>query len=259
MKWALITGASSGLGEEFAWQFAAEPLNVVLVARREEKLEKLAKNIRTTLGVEAEVLSADLATKAGQYAVVRRLEDDSRPVAVLVNNAGFGLGQGFIRGDWKREDEAMEVMGRALARLSHTGARAMCRRGKGVIVNVSSATAYTAMGTYAALKTWVRFFSESLSTELKGTGVSVTTVAPGLMKTEFHKSARMNSSVWPELGFVEPATVVSQTIEAARRRQVLVTPTLRYKVLMAGARLAPRWLMRSLFGSRLFTRALSEN
>lgn len=258
MKWALITGASSGLGEEFAWQFAAEPLNVVLVARREKKLEEIAREIRTTLGVEAEVLTADLATKAGQYAVIRRLEDDSRPVAVLVNNAGFGLGQGFVSGEWKREDEALEVMGRALARLSHAGARAMLRRGKGVILNVSSATAYTAMGSYAAVKTWVRFFSESLSTELKGTGVSVTTVAPGLMKTEFHESARMNAGVWPQIGFVEPATVVSEAIEAARRRQVLVTPTIRYKILMAGARLSPRWLMRVLFGSKLFTRALRQ-
>ena len=111
MKWALITGASAGLGEEFAWQLAAEPLNLVLVARREDRLEDLAARLRSVAGVQVEVLAADLVTKAGQYAVVRRLQDKSRPVAVLVNNAGFGLGQPFVDGDWKREEAALEVMG----------------------------------------------------------------------------------------------------------------------------------------------------
>ena len=284
-KWALITGASSGLGEEFAWQLAAEPLNVVLVARRQDRLEALAQRIHTTLGVETEVLVEDLSTKAGQYAVIRRLRDDSRPVAVLVNNAGFGLGQTFVGGKWDREDEALEVMVRALCRLTFEGAQAMGSRthrrapgkverllqkltgqpalgkasGGGVIINVSSATAYTAMGTYAAMKTWVRFFSEAVSTELRGTGVSITAVAPGLMKTEFHQSAQMNASVWPEYGFVDPETVVRAAIEAARHRRVLVTPTVRYKIAMAGARLAPRWLMRALFNSHLFSRALNPN
>ena len=127
-KWALITGASSGLGEEFAWQLAAEPLNVVLVARRQDRLEALAQRIHTTLGVETEVLVEDLSTKAGQYAVIRRLRDDSRPVAVLVNNAGFGLGQTFVGGKWDREDEALEVMVRALCRLTFEGAQAMGSR-----------------------------------------------------------------------------------------------------------------------------------
>lgn len=258
MKWALITGASAGLGEEFAWQFAAEPLNIVLVARRADRLENLANRIRATLGVYVEVLPADLSTKAGQYAVVRRLHDDEHPVAVLVNNAGFGLGQSFFDGEWKREETALEVMGRAVARLSLEGARAMHGRGGGAILNVSSATAYTAMGSYAALKTWVRFFSESLSTELKGTKVSVTTVCPGLMNTEFHEKASMDASVWPKAGFVSTEEVVRQAIEAARKRRVLVTPTVRYKLAMAGARFAPRWFMRRFFGSKLFNRALSH-
>lgn len=281
-KWALITGASSGLGAEFAWQLAAEPLNLVLVARREDRLEELAAKIRAACGVEVEVLPADLATKSGQFTVIRRLRDDDHPVAVLVNNAGFGLGQTFIGGEWEREDQAIEVMMRALARLTFEGARAMGKRthrlapskvdrlvqkvtgrtiagkavGGGAIINVTSATAYTAMGTYAAAKTWVRFFSESVATELRGTGVSITAVAPGLMLTEFHESAHMNAGVWPKVGFVKPETVVAGAIEAARHRRVLVTPTIRYKAAMAGARLAPRWLIRALFGSQLFSRAL---
>lgn len=284
-KWALITGASSGLGEEFAWQLAAEPLNVVLVARRQERLQALAQRIHATLGVKTEVLAQDLSTKTGQDAVIHRLRDDSRPIAVLVNNAGFGLGQNFVGGQWEREDNALEVMVRALCRLTFEGARAMGSRthrheprkverllqrltgrpaigkvsGGGAIINVSSATAYTAMGTYAAIKTWVRFFSESVSTELRGTGVSVTALAPGLMKTEFHQSAQMNDSVWPEYGFISPESVVATAIEAARRRRALVTPTVRYKIAMTGARLAPRWLIRALINSRLFSRALSPN
>ncbi len=289
MKWALITGASSGLGEEFAWQLAAEPLNLVLVARRAHRLEALAGKIRATLGVKVEVLTADLSTAAGQNTVIRRLHDESRPVAVLVNNAGFGLGQTFVSGDWTQEEKALELMGRVVARLSWEGARAMLRRvsrvaphephrknptlyravhflrcgvpvsqphGGGVIINVSSATAYTAMGTYAALKTWVRFFSESLSTELRDSGVSVTAVAPGLMHTEFHEAAGMNVGVWPKISFVDPSLVVQETIEAARRRRALVTPTIRYKIVLAASRFAPRWLMRRYFGSHFFNRAL---
>lgn len=289
MKWALITGASSGLGEEFAWQLAAEPLNLVLVARRVHRLEALAEKIRATLGVKVEVLMADLSTASGQNTVIRRLYDESRPVAVLVNNAGFGLGQTFVSGDWAREDKALELMGRVVARLSWEGARAMLRRvsrvaphephrkntllyravhflrcgapasqphGGGVIINVSSATAYTAMGSYAALKTWVRFFSEALSTELRGTGVSVTAVAPGLMRTEFHEAAGMNVGVWPKISFIDPALVVQESIEAARHRRVLVTPTIRYKIVLAASRFAPRWLMRRCFGSHFFNRAL---
>lgn len=289
MKWALITGASSGLGEEFAWQLAAEPLNLILVARRVDRLETLAAKIRAVLGVQVEVLTVDLNTAAGQDSVIKRLHDARRPVAVLVNNAGFGTGQSFVSGDWNREAQALEVMGRVVARLSFEGARAMASRvsrpvspgntlkphvlyraihflrsgtltpqprGGGVIINVSSATTYTAMGTYAALKTWVRFFSEALSTELRGSGVSVTVVSPGLMRTGFHEAAGLNTSVWPEIGFIEPAQVVRDTIEAARRRRVLVTPTIRYKIVLAAARFAPRWLMRRYFGSRFFRRAL---
>lgn len=290
MKWALITGASSGLGTEFAWQLAAEPVNLVLVARREKRLQLLAEKIRATLGVEVEVLPADLSTDSGQKAVIARLGNDEKPVAVLVNNAGFGLGQSFIGGEWRRESDAWEVMGRAVARLSYEAARAMLRRvsppaalqvakkspllyralhsvGRashpgnpkkgGVIINVSSATAYTSMGSYAAIKTWVRFFSESLASELKGSSVSVTTVCPGLMRTEFHHAAKMNTSVWPRVGFISVEQVVQETIEAARRRHVLVTPTIRYKILLAGARLAPRWLIRQCFGARLSQRALA--
>lgn len=279
MKWALITGASAGLGEEFAWQLAAEPLNLVLVARREDRLEDLAARLRSVAGVQVEVLAADLVTKAGQYAVVRRLQDKSRPVAVLVNNAGFGLGQSFVDGDWKREEAALEVMGGALARLCYEGARAMrsrvsrfeegyslfgvklpwrrvVLRGGGVIINVSSATAYTAMGSYASIKTWVRFFSESLATELAGSGVWVTAVCPGLMHTEFHQVAQMDAEAWPRIGFVSKEAVVRQSIEAARRHQVLVTPTWRYRFLMGLARLAPRWVMRRFFGAAMFSRAI---
>lgn len=291
MKWALITGASSGLGEEFAWQLAAEPLNIVLVARRENRLHTLAEKIRHVLGVQVEVLSADLSSDSGQRAVIERLHDNEKPIAVLVNNAGFGLGEPFFSGDWKREKDALEVMGCAVARLSYEGARSMLRRsrqaahekpvhssklyqlvqffangfvlheppGGGVIINVSSATAYTAMGSYAAIKTWVRFFSEALSTELRGSGVSVTAVMPGLMRTEFHESAGMNAGVWPKIGFVNVEQVVQTTIEAARRRQVLVTPTMRYKILMAGARLAPRWLMRLGFGANIYNKALQTS
>lgn len=258
MKWALVTGASSGLGEEFAWQLSGEPLGLVLVARRRSRLEALATKLRTVSGVPVEVLAADLSGQPGRDLVINRLNDQSKPVALLVNNAGAGLGQDFINGDIERENQALDLMVKAVMQLSHAGARAMLKTGGGAIINVSSATAYTAMGTYGAHKSWVRFFTEALSQELAGTKVSATALCPGVVATEFHEAAQMDAQVWPSWAFLEQGKVVSAAIEAARRRQVLVTPSLLYKVQMAAVRLAPRPVVRTLAGPRLFARALTK-
>lgn len=254
MGTALITGASSGLGEEFAWQLAERGHDVVLVARRQDRLECLANQLTQIAGVGAEVLPADLATPAGRAAVSARLHQAGRPVGLLVNNAGFGLGQPFVGGTLARELQGLAVMVVAVLELSHAAAQAMVARGRGAILNVSSMTASTAMGTYAAHKAWVRSFTEGLAEELRGTGVGASAVLPGLVRTEFHETANMHIAEAPAWTWLSAQQVVADALRAVARRQVLVTPSVSYKVLAGALRVAPRSLVRRLSNRSLYGR-----
>lgn len=258
MGTALITGASAGLGAEYAWQLAEAGHDLVLVARREDRLAALADQLRNAAGVRAEVLARDLADRAQLDDVAARLTDDARPVGLLVNNAGFGLRARFLDNDIADEEVGLDVMVRAVMVLSHAAARAMAARGRGAILNVSSMTENTAMGTYAAHKAWVRSFTEGLSTELGGTGVTATAVLPGLVRTEFHEVARMRTDVWPEVGWITAEQVVEESLEAVRRGRVLVVPSLRYKAASAALALAPRSIVRALTGTGMHSRSRTD-
>ena len=176
---ALVTGATSGIGEEFCWQLAAAHHDLVLVARREEKLRKLAEDLRQIAGVKAEVIVADLGVAGDVDRVAQRLLDEQSPVGLLVNNAGFALGCSFIDNTIEAEENALDVMVRAPMVLSYAALNAMRARGRGAIINVSSVASETGAGTYSAHKAWIRAFSEGLSEELRGSGVTVTAVCPG--------------------------------------------------------------------------------
>ena len=196
MGTALVTGATSGLGLELAWQLATARHDLVLVARSTDRLEAVAQELHQLAGVDVEVLPADLAREDDLTRVADRLREPGRPVGLLVNNAGFGLGQTFVGGDLDREQRALDVMVRAVLVLSHAAAGAMVERGRGAILNVSSMTARTAMGTYAAHKSWVLTFTESLACELDRTGVTATVLCPGLVHTGFHAAAGLDESAW---------------------------------------------------------------
>ncbi|MPV36383.1 SDR family NAD(P)-dependent oxidoreductase, partial [Georgenia subflava] len=246
MGTALVTGATSGIGLELAWQLATSRHRLVLVARSADRLEKVAHQIRSAAAVKVEVLPADLSTRAGRDAVVDRIRQAHRPVGLLVNNAGFGLGQHLLDGELAREEEALEVMVRAVLVLSKAAAEAMVARGRGAILNVSSMSAFTAMGTYAAHKAWVLTFTEALAGELSGTGVTATALCPGLVRTEFHQRSGVDADAWPDAGWIDVERVAAAGLAAVRRGQVVVTPSLRYTALAAGLRLAPRRLVRAV-------------
>lgn len=243
---ALVTGASSGLGEEFCWQLAARHHNVVLVARREEKLKNLAHRIEQGMGVRAEVLAADLATQEGRDKVCERLRQHEDPVGLLVNNAGFGLGAPFLAGDFNREIQALDVMVRAVMELSHAAATAMFERGQGAILNVSSVAADTGMGPYSAHKAWVKAFSEGLSEELRDTGVTVTAVMPGMVQTGFHEATNVDPDDVPAISWISAEKVVEDALFAVRKGLTLTTPTLRYKFTSQLTKHAPRWAVRAV-------------
>ncbi|MDR2372817.1 MAG: SDR family oxidoreductase [Bifidobacteriaceae bacterium] len=246
MGTALITGASAGLGEEFAWQLATVRHNLVLVARDQQRLEDVAAKIRSAAGVRVEVLPADLAKERELNRVAARLKQPVRPVGLLVNNAGFGVRQPFLETPI-RDSAAMEkVMIHAVMVLSHTAGRAMVERGRGAILNVSSVAAYLASGVYAADKAWVKTFTEGLAVELRGTGVTATALLPGLTRTQFHARAGLDYLSYPEVAWLSAADVVAGALSDVRRGAVLSTPSLRYGVLAQLARLAPRFLVRAL-------------
>ena len=248
---ALITGASSGLGAEFAWILAAEQNDLVLVARSEDRLQELAHDLRQLAGVRVEVLPADLATDEGIAAVSTRLEDTASPITLLVNNAGMGLGQDFVTGSAQREEHVERVMVRAVMLLSQAAARAMVARGRGTIINVASITSMTVQGTYSAHKAWVKVFTEGLAADLAGTGVNATVVLPGLMHTEFHERSHVDSSQWAEATFLPVDKVVRATLDAARRGKVVVVPGALYKLTYGALKFAPRSLVRFFAGPKL--------
>ena len=250
MGTALVTGASAGLGLEFAWQLATARHDVVLVARDEERLTRLARQLEAAAGVRAEVLPADLTVPADVERVAERLRTDERPVGLLVNNAGLGLNQHFVEGDLDAKLRALDLMVRSVMVLSHAAAGAMVARGRGAILNVGSVAGLIASGTYSAHKAWVRTFTEALAVELKDTGVTATVVCPGFTHTEFHERGRIDTAHYPEIGWLQAEDVVATALADVRRGVVISTPSLRYKAASALLRIAPRSAVRAFGGYR---------
>jgi uncharacterized protein len=246
MGTALITGATSGLGLEFAWQLATARHNLVLVARDASRLESLAGQLRAAAGVEVEVLPADLADRDQVEAVAERLRRiEPHPVGLLINNAGFGLGTAFRDSEIADQERGLDVMVRAVLVLSHAAVGQMTARRHGAILNVSSIAALTAGGTYSAHKAWVRTFTEGLAAELKDTGVSATVITPGLVRTEFHDRAGIDFDSTPEALWLRPERVVSEALAAVRRGAVIHTPSKRYRVVAGAVRTLPRSAVRA--------------
>ncbi|MDR0505072.1 MAG: SDR family NAD(P)-dependent oxidoreductase [Bifidobacteriaceae bacterium] len=246
MGTAMITGASSGLGLEFAWQLAAARHDLVLVARDQAKLTAHGDRLRAAAGVDVQIIRADLSKRTQLNKLVERLEDTSKPVGLLVNNAGFGYASAFLDTPISQSEQAMDVMMRAVMVLSQAAAKQMVARGRGAILNVSSIATYTAAGPYSAAKAWVTSFTESLAVELSGTGVSATAVLPGLTRTDFHARAGIDVERFPELAWLNPSDVVARALADVRRGAVLSIPSVRYGLLGQLAHIAPRWLIRAV-------------
>ena len=191
-KRVLVTGASSGLGREFAIQLAAAGCDLVLVARRRDRLEEIAGELRGRHDVQVDVVDMDLTSESSRCRLRDELEGDGRQVDVLVNNAGFGLYGPFHETAWERTGSMIALDVVALAHLTHLFLPGMLERRSGYILQVASTAAYQTSplyGAYAAAKSFVLLFGEAVGRELKGTGVSCTVVSPGQSPTEFHRVA----------------------------------------------------------------------
>jgi len=245
MAFALVTGGTAGIGAEFARQLAAAGNDLVLVARSEERLERMADELRAA-GRRVEILPADLAVRADVDRVAARLRSEVDPVDILINNAGFGIHSKLVGGDVAVLDEAFEVMLRAVAVLAGAAAESMRARGRGRILNVSSTAGFVTMGAYSAIKAWVTNYTESLANELRGTGVTVTALCPGWVHTEFHDRAGIRKSSIPDPLWLDAEPLVRSALRDLDRGRVISIPSVRYKVLIWFARHLPRGAVRSI-------------
>ena len=244
MATACITGATAGIGRAFALALAARGLDVILVARDVERLRTVKVEIEETFAVNAEILPADLSIPSERGVVETRLADRSRPVSVLVNNAGFGLRTPFVHTDVEDEQRSIDVLVTAVMRLTHAVLPGMVERNFGIVLNVSSVAGWITGGTYSAAKAWVTVFSESLAAEFAGTGIRVVAVCPGFTRTEFHERAGIDMSELPSWLWLDADAVVARALRDAAIGQPISVAGGVYQALSAALRVLPRSLVR---------------
>ncbi|MGH7986214.1 MAG: SDR family NAD(P)-dependent oxidoreductase [Candidatus Binataceae bacterium] len=243
MSTALITGASSGLGEQFAYSLGRRKYNLVLIARREERMRSIAARAKEMGAPETRVIACDLSRREAPEEIQRRLDGEQVTIDYLVNNAGFGTSGHFERLPLERELEEIDLNVKALVALTRLFLPAMVRRHGGTILNVASTAAFQPvpyMTTYAATKAFVLSFSQGLAAELSGTGVTVTAVCPGPVRTEFQGVAHNEKAFMPSFTYMEAPKVVEQAIAAAAsRRGVYVNGALNFTMAQM-TRFVPR-------------------
>lgn len=242
---ALITGATAGLGAEFARQLAADGHRLVLVARDEARLREKAAALSAEFGVETEVLPADLSTEEGIAAVAARL-GEQEAVTLLVNNAGFGLAKWFTDNPVEDERTHLKVLVQAPMELCHAALTAMQRRGSGGIINVASVAGFLPRGTYSAAKAWLINFSRWANNFYAPHGIHVTAVCPGFVHTEFHQRMGADMGGIPSWMWLWPERVVREGLRDARAGKSVSIPSRRYKVLARIPAVVPEALMTKL-------------
>jgi short-subunit dehydrogenase len=246
MTTALVTGGTSGIGAAFARALAARGDDLVLVARDAGRLAEMATRLTDAHGVEVEVMSADLGLREDVLRVAARLQSTEQPIDLLVNNAGFGLPYALINADTTRHEHAIDVMIRAVLMLGAAAGRTMKTRGRGTIINVASTAGFVTMGGYSAIKAWVTTYSEGLANELNGSGVQVTALCPGWVRTEFHQRAEIRTSKIPDQLWLDADRDVADCRADVEHHKVISIPSKRYKALILAARLAPRSAVRAV-------------
>ena len=243
-QWALVTGATVGIGESFTRLLASKGYNVVLVARDEARLHERAAGLREKYGVQTFVLPADLSTDAGCASVEDYIK--TYEIDVLINNAGFGLNKAFSASELVAEQQMFDVLIRTPMRLMHTVIPGMKQRNSGTIINVSSVASFIAGGTYSAAKSYLTVLSESLNTELASSGVKVSALCPGFTRTEFHQRGRMKMKGLPAFMWLNADKLVDQSWKDAQANKPVSIPGWQYKLLVAVISIAPRKFVRQI-------------
>ena len=252
-RYALVTGASSGIGYELANLFAKDGKNLVIVARSQDRLEELKTKIEDEYETTVIVLPKDLSNPNSPQEIFSELQKRHINVDVLVNNAGFAVWGKFSETDLQEELEMIQVNVTSLIHLTKLFLKGMLENKSGWILNVASLCAFTPVpleSVYCGTKANILHFSEALANELKGTSVSVTCLCIGLAKTGFHKRARMESARVAKRKMMDAATVAQAGLDALRRGQVICIPGLQYRVWPLLVRFAPRNLITRIMRSQ---------
>lgn len=243
-SWALVTGATAGIGESFTRLLAANKYNLVLVARDLPRLQERAKALEEKFGVKTHVIQADLATNDGCTLIEKYIAENQ--IDVLINNAGFGTNKAFTMSTLEIEQQLMDVLVRTPMRLMHVALPLMKERNNGVIINVSSVAGYIAGGSYSASKSYVTVLSESLNTELAGTNVKVSALCPGFTRTEFHQRGKMSMKGLPEFMWLNSDRLVEQSWKDALKGEPVSIPGWQYKILVFVVQTLPRSIVRKV-------------
>jgi short-subunit dehydrogenase len=243
-SWALVTGATVGIGESFTRLLAHNGYNIVLVARDLPRLQERAEALEATFGIATTVIQADLATDVG----CKTIEDfiANNQIDVLINNAGFGINKAFTMSQLDAEQQLLDVLVRTPMRLMHVALPGMKERNKGVIINVSSVAGWIAGGTYSASKSYLTVLSESLHTELSSTNVKVSALCPGFTRTEFHQRGRMSMKGLPAFMWLNSDKLVAKAWKDAVGGKAVSVPGWQYQLLTFVMRNAPRPMVRKI-------------
>jgi hypothetical protein len=254
---ALVTGASSGIGAEFARQLAASGMDVVLVARRADRLEQQRAELEQQHKVRCTTIVKDLSQSGAAEQVFAETEGKGLKVDWLVNNAGFGTNGFFAELPLEREIEEIDLNIGALVALARLYLPGMLARGRGQIINLGSVGSFVPtpyMATYSATKAFILSFSEAIANEVSGKGVGVLALCPGATKTEFQAVAGVSENV-PEFSYMTSEAVVRQAIAAAKSGKRTLVPGWMNKIMIGSTRLTPRTVLVNMAGSMFAPKA----
>ena len=243
-SWALVTGATAGIGESFTRLLAENNYNLVLVARDVSRLQERATQLQSQFNVQTHIIQADLSTDAGCAAVEQYIALNQ--IDVLINNAGFGINKAFTMSELKAEQEMFDVLVRTPMRLMHGVLPGMKQRNKGVVINVSSVAGYIAGGSYSAAKSYLTVISESLHTELADTNIKVSALCPGFTRTEFHQRGRMSMKGLPNFMWLNSDKLVAKAWSDALKGKAVSIPGWQYQILVFVIQSLPRSIIRKV-------------
>ena len=244
-QWALVTGASSGLGVDFAKQLAAKGANLVLTARRVERLEAVRDEIQQAHDVQIEVIPCDLAAEGAPQELYDAIQAKGLTIDILINNAGLGLYGAFTEIEWEREKAMLDLDIITLTHMTKLFVKDMVAQGSGHILQVASIGAYQPSplyASYSAAKSYVLNFSQAINYELRNTGVSVTVISPGVTKTEFLEVSGQEPTLYQRMVMMSSEDVTRQGINAMLKGKAQVVPGFLNALTAWSTRIMPRRL-----------------